>query len=211
METEQLKFILEAALVTAEEPLSIDELLDLFDEQEQPDKVQLEQALAVLAQDYLSRSIQLQQVASGYCFQVGEAYAPWVAQRKQLKPPKYSRTLLETLAIIAYRQPITRAEIEAIRGVATNSQVVKTLLDREWIKVIGHRETPGRPAIYGTTKAFLDYFNLCGLQDLPPLDEIKDFDTLLASLNVQTDEAQLSPETEPETDQLSLLIDPAET
>ncbi len=195
MQVESLKLILEAALMTADEPLSIQQLLPLFAESEQPEPIMMEQALAGLAQDYADRSVQLQQVASGYCFQVNEQYAPWVMQLKQLKPPKYSRALLETLAIIAYRQPATRAEIEAVRGVAVSSHIIKTLLDRHWVKIIGHREAPGRPALYATSQSFLDYFNLTSLQDLPALEELKDLETLLVMLQPSQADTQESDQT----------------
>lgn len=164
-----LKDIIEAALFASARPLSLDDLGRLFEKAEAPPVEALTAALAELSAEYQSRPVQLQRVASGYRFQVGAAFSPWVSRLFEEKPVRYSRALFETLAIIAYRQPVTRGEIEDIRGVSVSSNIIRTLLEREWVNVVGHREVPGRPALYATTKEFLDYFNLQSLRDLPPL------------------------------------------
>ena len=173
----ELKHILEAALLAAGRPLTLDQMQQLFPEEgARPDKAQLREALAELAEDYRDRAVELKEVASGWRIQVRAKFSPWVNRLWEEKPARYSRALLETLAIIAYRQPITRGEIEEIRGVSVSTQIMKTLLEREWVRVIGHRDVPGRPAIYATTKAFLDYFNLKSLDELPTLQELRDLD-----------------------------------
>ena len=169
-----LKAILEGALLAAGGPLTLDSLLGLFDEGDRPTREELAAALESLATDYRERGIELAQVAGGYRVQVRRECAPWVARLWDEKPPRYSRALLETLALIAYRQPITRGEIEDIRGVAVSTHIVKTLTEREWVRVVGHRDVPGRPALYATTRKFLDYFGLRSLNDLPTLEEIRD-------------------------------------
>jgi len=180
MTTEQLKYILEAALLAAESPLGVEQLHALFvtEGEEAPEREQIRGALGELQGDYAGRGVELVEVASGFRFQVRKEFAPWVNRLWEDRPPKYSRALLETLAIIAYRQPITRAEIEDIRGVSVSSSILKTLIEREWIRVAGHRDVPGRPAVYATTRQFLDYFNLKGLSDLPTLAELRDLDEI---------------------------------
>ena len=170
------KRIVEALLFAANKPMTIKQIQEAFPELERPDTLEIQLAIEAIAQDYLVRPIGLKQLASGYRFQVREGMAPWVTRLFEEKPPRYSRALLETLSIIAYRQPATRGEIEDIRGVGVSSSIIQTLLEREWIRVIAHKEVPGRPALYGTTKQFLDYFNLTSLSQLPTLDEIADFD-----------------------------------
>ena len=170
------KRIVEAILFAANKPMTIKQIQQAFPELEQPDTLEIQLALEAIAQDYLTRPIALKQLASGYRFQLREGMAPWVTRLFEEKPPRYSRALLETLSIIAYRQPVTRGEIEDIRGVGGSSGIIHTLLDREWIRVIAHKEVPGRPALYGTTKQFLDYFNLISLEELPALEEIADLD-----------------------------------
>lgn len=182
METDQLIRILEGALVAAGKPMTVPQLADLFEEGERPENEQIREALAQLTQYCEGRGFELRQVASGYRFQVVEDVAPWVGRLWEEKPQRYSRALLETLALIAYRQPITRGDIEDIRGVAVSSQIIKTLLEREWVRVVGHKDVPGRPAMYATTRKFLDYFNLSNLDDLPALADIKDLDTLTGEL-----------------------------
>jgi len=171
-----IKRIVEAILFAANKPMTIKQIQQAFPELEQPDTLEIQQALEAIAQDYLTRPIGLKQLASGYRFQIREGLAPWVTRLFEEKPPRYSRALLETLSIIAYRQPVTRGEIEDIRGVSVSSGIIHTLLEREWIRVIAHKEVPGRPALYGTTKQFLDYFNLTSLSELPTLEEIADLD-----------------------------------
>ncbi|MFZ1536046.1 MAG: SMC-Scp complex subunit ScpB [Chromatiaceae bacterium] len=170
-----LKNIVEAALLAAGGPLTLDSLLELFGtDAEPPTREALNVALATLAEDYRDRGIELAQVAGGYRIQVRKDCAPWIARLWDEKPPRYSRALLETLALIAYRQPITRGEIEDIRGVAVSTHIVKTLLEREWVRVVGHRDVPGRPSLYATTRKFLDYFGLKSLNELPTLAELRD-------------------------------------
>lgn len=169
MDNQQLKAILEALLMSSSQALSLEQLLSVFNEWENPGRERVQQVLDTLRQDYLGRAVELVQVASGYCFQTQAKYGYWISRLKIEKPSKYSRALLETLAIIAYKQPVTRADIEEIRGVAVSSPLIKTLLERAWIRVVGHRDVPGKPAVYATTHAFLDYFNLRSLDELPAL------------------------------------------
>lgn len=185
MNEQQLKNIIEAAIFAAGEPLSIDRLLALFEEEERPEKAQVQQALATLASDYAERGLELKEVSSGYRFQARSDTARWVSRLWEERAPRYSRALLETLALVAYRQPITRAEIEDIRGVAVSTNIIKTLQEREWIRVVGHRDVPGKPAMYATTREFLDYFNLKSLDQLPPLSELKDLDKLNTELDLR--------------------------
>lgn len=185
MEKEQLANILEAAIMAYHLPLTLDKMLELFEENQRPTKNELNAALSYLAEQCEPRGVELQEVASGYRFQSKQEYAPWLIKLWEEKPPKYSRATLETLVLIAYRQPITRAEIEEIRGVSVSSYIVKSLLEREWVRVVGHRDVPGKPGLYGTTKKFLDYFNLSSLNDLPTLEEVQDLDILGQQLNEQ--------------------------
>ncbi|NKB38193.1 MAG: SMC-Scp complex subunit ScpB [Gammaproteobacteria bacterium] len=179
MNPEKLKNIFEAALMTSNGTMNVNRFVSLFEKDiEQPEKDEVKAALAQLQQDYEDRGIELKEVSSGYRFQVRQEYADWVNRLFDEKPQRYSRALLETLAIIAYRQPITRGEIEDIRGVSISSSIIKTLQEREWIRVVGHRDVPGKPELLATSKHFLDYFNLKKLSDLPSLAEIKDFDKL---------------------------------
>ena len=178
MDSGQIKNILEAAILVADTPLSKDAMLALFDEDDQLGKTLLNQLLAELAEDYSERGVQLQEVASGFRFQARPQVGPWVSRLWQEKAPRYSRAVLETLALVAYRQPITRGEIEDIRGVAVSSQIMKGLLERNWVRVVGHRDVPGRPAMFATTRQFLDYFNLKSLEELPTLAEIRDLDKI---------------------------------
>lgn len=165
----EIKSILEALLLSAEQPLSLDQLLEIFNE-ENIERGHLQNLINELAHDYQPRAIELSEVASGFCIQTKAKYKHWIGRLQAEKAPKYSRALLETLAIIAYRQPVTRADIENIRGVAVNTVMLKTLMEREWIKIAGHRDVPGKPAVYVTTKQFLDYFNLKNLNQLPPIE-----------------------------------------
>ena len=178
MEPDKIKHIVEAAIFAADGPLDRDALLLLFDEQERPERADLSRSLEQISEDYAERGIELKEVASGFRFQVRKDLGPWVSRLWQEKPPRYSRAILETLALVAYRQPITRGEIEEIRGVSVSSHIIKSLLERNWVRVVGHRDVPGRPAMFATTRQFLDYFDLKSLEDLPPLSEIKDLDKL---------------------------------
>ena len=174
----RIRNIVEAALLAAGRPLSVDRLLSLFLDAEQPERQVIRATLDQLAAEYEGRGIEVKEVASGWRIQVSSECAPWVSRLWEEKPPRYSRALMETLALIAYRQPITRGEIEDIRGVAVSTNIVKTLLEREWVRVVGHRDVPGKPALYATTREFLDYFGLGSLEDLPTLGEIKDLESL---------------------------------
>ncbi|MBK8285936.1 MAG: SMC-Scp complex subunit ScpB [Ahniella sp.] len=175
---ESLKPLLEAILMAAGRPMTVDHLHDLFGDSQSPGKERILEALASLMSDCAGRGVELIEVASGFRYQVRTDTQIWVSRLWTERQTKYSRALLETLALIAYRQPITRAEIEAIRGVAVSSYIIKTLEEREWIRVLGHRDVPGRPALFGTTRQFLDYFSLKSLDQLPPLAELRDFDAL---------------------------------
>lgn len=187
-----LKRIVEGALLATGEALSVDKLLELFDEEQKPEKTQIVEALQAIQSDFEGRGFALVEVASGWRFQVCADLAPWVNRLWEEKPQKYSRALLETLSLIAYRQPLTRGDIEEVRGVAVSSHIIKTLAEREWIKVVGHRDVPGRPSLYATTRQFLDYFGLKSLDELPSLGELKDIDSLNADLNLgnEPDEAE---------------------
>ena len=170
----KVKMIVEGLLLAAGRPLTLDNIIQVFSKEEQPDRKELKLVMDSIADDCADRGFELKEVASGFRFQVKQELSEWVAKLWEERPPRYTRALLETLALVAYRQPITRGDIEEIRGVGVSSNIVRTLLDREWIRVVGHRDVPGRPAMFATTKQFLDYFNLKSLQDLPPLSEIRD-------------------------------------
>jgi len=174
IENEKIKNIIEAALFAADNPLSIDKMLALFDVEEQPERADIKEVLESIEEEYEKRGIELKLVSSGYRFQVRQQFSPWVSKLWEEKPPRYTKALLETLALITYRQPITRAEIEDVRGVAVSSNIIKTLQERDWIKMVGHRDVPGRPALFATTKTFLDYFNMKSMDELPTLAEIKE-------------------------------------
>ena len=198
----ELTAILEAVLLAATEPLSLDRLLNVFPEIERPDRTALRAALAELATACEGRGVELVEVASGFRLQVPADFAPWVSRLWEERAANYSRALLETLALIAYRQPITRGEIEAVRGVSLSSGIMRTLQERGWIKVVGHREVPGRPALYATTHAFLDYFNLKSLSDLPPLATPRDLNVIGAELDRRAPDRpdDASPAMEPADD-----------
>jgi segregation and condensation protein B len=170
----ELKPIIEAALFVAQKPLTLAELQALFAEDEKPETTQIRAALAELAEEYIPRPIELKEVATGYRLQVREGLSPWISRLFEERPARYSKAFLETLAIIAYRQPVTRGEIEEIRGVAVSTQIIRGLLERDWVQVVGHKEVPGRPGLYATTRQFLNYFNLKGLDELPPLQTFID-------------------------------------
>jgi len=187
---EKLKNIIEAALLAAGGPLSLDMMLTLFLDEEQPEKKELREVLDQLKQDYEGRGIEVVEVGSGWRIQVVEEVSLWVSRLWTERAPRYSRALMETLALIAYRQPITRGDIEDIRGVSVSTNIIKTLLEREWVRVVGTRDVPGKPSLYGTTREFLDYFNLKTLDELPPLAEIRDLDEINRSLDLNdTDKA----------------------
>lgn len=211
MEIKELQKIVEGALMAAGKPISVDELMALFGTEEsyRPAREEIKAALEDIETDCQDRGFELKQVASGYRFQVRQELSQWISRLWEEKPQKYSRALLETLAIIAYRQPVTRGEIEEIRGVSVSSNIVKTMLEREWIRVVGHRDVPGRPAILATTKKFLDYFNLRRLDDLPPLSEIRDLVEIAPELGLEEElKAQITPEDADVVDHEKPLEDP---
>lgn len=175
-EPKELASLLEAFLLASGKPQSLERLYELFEEAERPEPAVFKKALAILEKSCSGRAFELKEVATGYRLQVREIYAPWVGRLWEERPQRYSRAMLETLALVAYRQPITRGEIEDIRGVAVNSQIVKTLLEREWIRVVGYRDVPGKPAMFATTKQFLDHFNLKNLDELPPLAALRELE-----------------------------------
>ena len=187
MSDNYIRNVIEAALLAAARPLPLADLAQLFEESDRPDTDAMRAALAQLAADYEGRGIEIKETASGVRVQVRTAYAGEVARLWPERPQRYSRALLETLALIAYRQPITRAEIESVRGVAVNPNILKTLMERNWVRVVGHRDVPGHPELLGTTRDFLDYFGLKALEDLPPLAELK----AMADLNLQLPLPQL--------------------
>ena len=184
MEAERLRMIIEGALLAAGRPLDLAQLDALFDPLEQPGQDAIRTALDAIAAASAEHAWELRQTASGYRLQVRAELAPWIGRLWEEKPRRYTRSLLETLVLIAYRQPVTRGDIEAVRGVAVSSDTIKVLQEREWIRVVGHRDVPGRPALYATTRQFLDYFNLESLEQLPPLSELKDFELLEPQLEL---------------------------
>jgi len=185
IEGDALKQILEAALLAAGQALSLNQLASLFTDEERPSNKVLSQALEVLDKECETRGVELIEVASGYRLQVKQGLHEWVSRLWTERPQRYSRALLETMSLIAYRQPITRGEIEAVRGVAVSTNIIRTLQEREWIRVVGHRDVPGKPALFGSTREFLDYFNLKNLDDLPTLAEIRDMENLEPELDLE--------------------------
>lgn len=176
MQIEQLKSIVEAVLLASTQPVTLQQLGDLFTDSDGVDRGQIGKALEALAGDCTNRGVELREVASGFRYQVRQEVHPWISRMWTERPSRYSRALLETLALIAYRQPITRPEIEQIRGVVVSSNMIKAMEEREWIRIVGYRDMPGKPALFGTTRAFLDYFNLKSLDQLPPLSAIRDME-----------------------------------
>lgn len=179
----ELKNIVEAALLVAGEPLTLERLVALFPEGSRPTKDEVRAAVEALDRDYADRGIELRQIEKGWRIQTREKYAAYVAKAVEARPPRYTRALLETLAIIAYRQPVTRGDIEEIRGVAVSTDTIRILHDREWVREVGRREVPGRPVLYGTTHQFLEHFNLKSLGDLPPLSELRPIEEIGAELD----------------------------
>ena len=182
---ESLVPVIEALLLAASQPMNINQIAAVFDEAERPTNGEIGNALTLLGDACEGRGIELREVASGFRLQVRSEYMTWVSRLWEERPQRYSRALLETLALIAYRQPITRGDIEEVRGVSVSTNIIRTLQEREWIRVVGYRDVPGKPALFGTTKAFLDYFNLVSLDDLPTLAEIKDLDELEPELEFE--------------------------
>ena len=193
MNDQYVKNVVEAALLAAGRPLTMDELVSVFDERDGSNADEVRGALAALTLDYETRGLELLEVASGYRIQIRAAVAQPVSRLWQERPAKYSRALLETLALVAYRQPITRGEIEQIRGVAVNPNIIKTLLERSWIRVVGHRDVPGKPELLGTTREFLDYFSLKKLDDLPTLAQLKELEDLRVQLSLPGAESRRPP------------------
>jgi len=205
MDENELKHVIEAALLAAGRPLTLDRLAELFAARgSEPDRATIKRIIDTLSAEYESRGIELKEVATGYRIQVKRSMSDWLQPLWEERAPRYTRALLETLALIAYRQPITRAEIEEVRGVVVSTNIVRTLLERNWVRVVGHRDVPGKPAMFGTTKDFLDYFGLKKLEELPTLADIKDglpelspqadlIDTLEAGLEADDVAAQAVP------------------
>ena len=190
MEIDKLKPILEALFAASDKPLSVNQLFELFvGDIDHPNKDEIRKAIEDLTEKYQHGGVELKQVASGYRLQVRAEFETWVTRLWEQKPPRYSRALMETLALIAYRQPITRGEIEDIRGVSVSTNIVRTLEERDWVKSLGHKEVPGRPTLYGTTREFLDYFNLKSLNELPTLAEIRDLDQFNPEFTFEDKEA----------------------
>jgi len=215
MDNEQIKYIVEAALLAAGRPLDLNELLSLFGDDHPPRKDDLRVAIGSLQEDYANRGIAIQEVASGFRVLVRSSMTGWLAGLWAERAPRYSRALMETLAIIAYRQPVTRGDVESIRGVGVTTNIMRSLLERNWIRVVGFRDVPGKPAIYGTTREFLDYFGLKKLDDLPPLADLKDLESFTAQLELSDAEAlpagagaplEIREDDEPDDQDLELAI-----
>lgn len=186
MDPKKIKTIVEAALMAAGRPLGVDELQAVFGDFSRPERQQIRDAVKGLQEEYADRAIEIKEVASGFRVQVRTRHTEYISRLWDERPPRYSRALMETLALIAYRQPITRGEIEEVRGVSVSTNIVRTLLERNWVRVVGHRDVPGRPAMFGTTKEFLDYFGLKKLDELPSLRELQDIEDLSVQLELPT-------------------------
>ena len=199
MDQTEIKYFIEAALLAAGRPLNVDQLQGLFDGRSAPSKPDIRAAIATLVEEYEPRGITIAEVASGFRIQVKAGMAERLQKLWEERPPRYSRALFETLALIAYRQPITRGEIEEVRGVSVSPNIVRTLLERDWVRVVGHRDVPGRPEMFGTSRNFLDYFGLKKLDDLPPLADLSDWESLRVQLNLPEVEDQAAGEPEPTT------------
>ena len=183
----ELKNIIEAALLVAGQPLTIEKMLTMFPSESPPTREEIRAVLEMLEEEYAERVVELKQIDRSWRFQTRDKYAPWITRLAEERPVRYSRALLETLAIIAYRQPVTRGDIENIRGVSVSTDIIKTLQGREWIRQVGVRNVPGRPALYGTTREFLEHFNLKNLEELPPLSALRDLDVISNELNMRLD------------------------
>jgi len=181
----ELKNIIEAAIMVSDEPITVDRLLGMFTDTTKPERSAVKDLLFELEQEYANRGFELKRIDKGYRLQTREEYSPWLARLTAGRAPRYSRAMLETLAIIAYRQPVTRGEIEEIRGVAVSTDIIRTLVERDWIRQVGVRDVPGKPALFATTRTFLEYFNLEGLSQLPSLQDIRDLDTIADELNMK--------------------------
>jgi segregation and condensation protein B len=197
MDAVEIKYFIEAALLAAGRPLSVDHLQSLFDGRMLPEKSEIREAIISLGEEYEPRGIVIGEVASGFRLQIKSAMADRLQKLWEERPPRYSRAMFETLALIAYRQPITRGEIEEVRGVSVSSNIMRTLIERDWARVVGHRDVPGRPEMFGTTKGFLDYFGLKKLDDLPPLADLSDWESLRVQLNLPAVEEDTSDDMPP--------------
>jgi segregation and condensation protein B len=183
----ELKNIIEAALLVAGQPLTIDKMLTMFPAESAPTREEIRDAISQLEEEYAERVVELKQIDRSWRIQTRDKYASWITRLAEERPTRYSRALLETLAIIAYRQPVTRGDIEDVRGVSVSTDIIKTLVGREWIRQVGIRNVPGRPALYGTTREFLEHFNLKSLEELPPLSALRDLDVISNELNLRLD------------------------
>lgn len=186
----KVKMVVEGLLLASGRPLTIANIANVFEEKERPDSKELRSIMDVISEECDDRGFELKEVASGYRFQVKQELSEWIGKLWEEKPPRYTRALLEILSLIAYKQPITRGDIEEVRGVSVSPNIIRTLIDREWVRVVGHRDVPGRPAMFATTKQFLDYFNLKSLQDLPPLSEIKELEKSEEDLDLSSELSQ---------------------
>lgn len=200
MEESEIKYFIEAALLAAGRPLTVEQIHGLFDGRSAPPKPEIRTAIASLKEDYEGRGITITEVASGFRIQVTATMAERLQKLWEERPPRYSRALFETLALVAYRQPITRGEIEEVRGVSVSPNIVRTLMERDWVRVVGHRDVPGRPEMFGTTKSFLDYFGLKKLDDLPPLADLSDWESLRVQLNLPEVEEEVAATPDTVTD-----------
>lgn len=214
MSIENLKSVVEGLIFAADQPSSIDRLMALVEEDgDAIEREAIQKVVSELQQDYAERGIELVKLASGYQFRVRSSLSPWLQKLWEERPPRYTRALLETLALIAYRQPATRGEIEEVRGVAVSSNIIRTLVEREWIRTVGYKDVPGKPAMFATTKQFLDYFNLKSLNELPPLAELADIDNageqLEMTLQEQQEQAELQDDSSPEECELEMQSDEA--
>lgn len=189
----ELKNIIEAALLVAGQPLTIDRMAAMFPEESRPTRDEIREVLKYLEEEYVGRGIELKQIDRAYRLQTRDKYTSWLSRLVEERPARYSRALLETLAIIAYRQPVTRGDVEDVRGVAVSTEIIKTLTERGWVREVGRKEVPGRPALYGTTREFLEYFNLTKLEELPPLAELRDIAAISAELDQQVGANQETP------------------
>jgi segregation and condensation protein B len=186
----KVKMVVEGLLLASARPLTIANIANVFEEKERPDGKELRSIMEVISEECNDRGFELKEVASGYRFQVKQELSEWIGKLWEEKPPRYTRALLEILSLIAYKQPITRGDIEEVRGVSVSPNIIRTLIDREWVRVVGHRDVPGRPAMFATTKQFLDYFNLKSLQDLPPLSEIKELEKSVEEVDLSDELSQ---------------------
>ena len=205
MDAIEIKHFVEAALLAAGRPLNVDQLQKLFDGRMAPEKSEIREVVATLNEEYESRGITITEVASGFRVQVKALMADRLHKLWEERPPRYSRAMFETLALIAYRQPITRGEIEEVRGVSVTANIVRTLLERDWVRIVGHRDVPGRPEMFATTKSFLDYFGLKKLDDLPPLADLSDWESLRVQLNLPEVEEDTSSDAPPDVTDLPVL------